>query len=153
MSAAEWPRPAEPAPPRVRRGSKKRGAGRPSRPVEMEPSLAAPAPPADFLSAEPIALDAEKWPVHPALWWQPELPFRLPASGLRSERRFKIPVADFRAAGPAPECPPAARMSSADALAPVWKDALPASDLAPLGWDPRTCLPQANNARSGPEGK
>jgi hypothetical protein len=112
----------------------------------------APAPPADFLTAEPIPLDAEKWPVHPAIWWQPELPLQLPSSGLRSERRFKIPVADFRNAGPCPVCRPAARVTAVEALAPVSNDVLPTSDLVPLGWDPRTCLPQGNNDRSGPEG-
>jgi len=118
----------------------------------MEPPVPAPAPLADFISAEPTALDSEKWPVHPAIWWQPELPLQLPSSGLRSERRFKIPVADFRNAGPSPECPPAVRVAAAEALAPAWNDVLPASDLAPLGWDPRTCLPKGNNDRSGPEG-
>ena len=153
MSAAEWPRPSEPIPPGVRRGTRKRGASRRPRPAAVEPPVPAPAPPADFLSAEPVALDADKWPVHPALWWQPDLPLQLPASGLRSERRFKIPVADFRDANPSPECPPAGTPLAPEALAPVWSDLLPASDLVPLGWDPRACLPQhEKNGRPGPEG-
>jgi hypothetical protein len=154
MSAAEWPRPAEPMPPEVRRSPRKRGGTRRARPAAIEPPVPAPAPPADFISSDPVALDAEKWPVHPAIWWQPELPLQLPASsGLRSERRFKIPVADFRSAAPPLMYPPAAKVSGAEPLVRVWSDPMPASDLAPLGWDPRTCLPQrGDNGRSGREG-
>jgi hypothetical protein len=138
----------------VRRSTRKRAGGRKSRPADSEPLVPAPAPLSDFLSAEPIALDAAKWPVHPAIWWQPDLPLQLPvSSGLHAERRFKIPVADFRKAGASLECRPPTRAAAAEALAPLWNDALPASDLVPLGWDPRTCLPQrGNQGRIGPEG-
>ena len=134
MSTAEWPRPAE-------NGVRPRVKGKPVRPrpaareAVSEPSLA------DFLALEVHAIDAEKWPVVPVLWWQPEFPMEAPrTSGLRNERRYKIPAAGFLSVQAAPVCPAAAVATCEAGLSQDLPVAIPRSDLTPLGWDPRTAL-------------
>lgn len=93
---------------------------------------------AQFASVEAAPEDAEMWPVHPAAWLQPELMPALPASsGLRVERRYAAPTPDWLRPDP-----PQPGQSPAPATLPDWalpnlRLELPASDLAPLGWDPR----------------
>ena len=136
MSAAEWPKPAEfPAAPRAK-GSRSRRSRR-----ETRADVPAPAGLADFVAMEVHAIDAEKWLVSPVLWWQPELALPLPeTSGLRSERRHKAPMPGFLNLEVEPLCP-AGKVAGPEAvLRPRMAAEAPASDLMPLGWDPRSVL-------------
>ena len=122
----------------------KRSAGVGSR-ADVRPSpepLAAPlAAPFDLIEAEPI--DAPKWPLHSAAWFQPDLAPSVPVrSGLAIERRNRIPAPDFLHSDTAPPDRPEGLNRSPGALTPPaltpgtrWE--LPQSGLAPLGWDPR----------------
>lgn len=131
MSTAEWPRPAEPL---LRPRTKRRTAKRPA-----EPSTAADPPLANFLALEVEAIDAEKWPVSPVVWWQPALELTPPeASGLRNERTHKARVAGFLSADLAPVCPASGALAAPQAALPALRGIVPQSDLAPIGWDPRT---------------
>jgi hypothetical protein len=136
MSTAEWPRPTDLAPPpRVKKTGSRVRKRTTEAPAEM---IVAPAPLAGFLGVAVRAIDAEKWPVHPVIWWQPELPLELPrSSGLRNERRHKVPMAGFLAVSREPQCAAGVRDHTAIPLAPELPQTIPASDLAPLGWDPR----------------
>jgi len=130
MSTAELPRPAERT---VRPRPKKRSA-RPH-PAEhhaiSEPALA------DFLALEVRAVDAEKWPVSPVVWWQPELALRPPqTSGLRNERRHKTPVAGFLNLDLAPVYA-AGAVVAPEPVALALAVRIPGSDLAPIGGDLR----------------
>ena len=133
MSTAELPRPAE----RTTRPRPKRRPGRPhrdERPAASEPALA------DFIELEVRAIDAEKWPVSPVVWWQPELTLRPPqTSGLRNERRYKTPVAGFLNVPVAPICG-ASEVAMPEPALPALSAGIPGSGLAPIGWDPRTSL-------------
>ena len=134
MSTAEWPRPAEnTVRPRVK---PKPVRSRPvARKTVSEPPLA------EFVSVEVHAIDAEKWPVVPVLWWQPELPMEAPrTSGLRNERRHKMPAAGFLNVQVAPVCPAGTIATPDTAVSPDLPGPIPRSDLTPLGWDPRTAL-------------
>lgn len=85
---------------------------------------------------EPI--DAPKWPLHPAAWFQPELAPSVPVrSGLAIERHNRIPAPDFLHSGIAPADRPEGLHSSPVALTACGRRELPQSGLAPLGWDPR----------------
>ena len=133
MSTAEMPRPAE----RVVRTRPKK---RPARPQALERHEVSEPALADFIGLEVRTIDAEKWPVSPVLWWQPELLLQpAPASGLRNERRHKTPVAGFRNVDLAPVSPAGAVVAPEPAL-PQLGVALPLSDLTALGWNPRTRL-------------
>jgi len=84
-------------------------------------------------------MDAQMWPVHAVVWLQPDLTAAAPhSSGLRIERRHRVPVPDFLqpvvtiTSGPrlpARECEP---------LPPNPPLGIPQCDLSTLGWDPRT---------------
>jgi hypothetical protein len=133
MSTAELPRPAE----RIARPRPKKRTARPH-PTELraasEPALA------DFLALEVRAIDAAKWPVSPVVWWQPELALWPPqTSGLRNERKHKTPVAGFLNVDLAPVCAAGAVVSPEPAV-PQLPIRISGSDLAPIGWDPRTSL-------------
>jgi hypothetical protein len=131
MSTAEWARPAGHGV-RSRKPLRPRAA---ARPATSEPALA------DFLSVEVQAIDAEKWPVVPLLWWQPELPIAAPrTSGLRNERQHKIPAFGFLNVDVVPVLPAAAIATPETAGTAGPPVAIPRSDLMPLGWDPRTAL-------------
>lgn len=142
MSAADWTRPPENIPPpRAKEsGARKTARKRRAQPLfeaDEEP-LFAPAPLAGFFDAQIRTIDAEKWPVYPVIWWEPELPLQIPpASGLRHERRYKIPVAGFRDLEITLR-PPAGTPAAPDApRLPELSRRLPASDVTPLGWDAR----------------
>ena len=133
MSTAELPRPAE----RIARPRPKRRPARPRAEVRQaatEPGLA------EFVEFEVRAIDTEKWPISPVVWWQPDLVLGPPhRSGLRNERKHKTPAAGFLNADVAPVCG-AGAVSAPDAVAPALPVRIPRSSLAPIGWDPRTSL-------------
>src|SRR5690348_4833849 len=114
MSAAEWPRPPESVPPPQTRSAGRKRRARTAKEISEPP--VAPAPLAVFRSVEVRALDAEHWAIAPVMWWQPELPSAVPASGLRNERRHKIPSAGFLNVAEAPRCP-ASAVATLDAAA------------------------------------
>ena len=147
MSAAEWPRPPESVPPpqpgsggRKRRARTAKGASEP--PV-------APAPLAGFGSVEVRPLNADHWAVAPVLWWQPDLPGAVPASGLRNERRHKIPSAGFLNVAEPPRCPAAVTATLDAAAIPEMPRTIPAADLTPLGWDARAAAREAGEGEKG----
>ena len=133
MSTAELPRPAESI---ARPRSKRRPARRhpEERHAVSEPDLA------DFIELEARAIDAEKWPVSPVVWWQPELILRPPhTTGLRNERRHKTPAAGFLNVDLALVCV-AGEVTTPEPAVPALRVKIPESGLAPIGWDPRTSL-------------
>ena len=141
MSAAEWPRPPESVPPPQTRGAGRKRRARTAKETSEPP--VAPAPLAGFSSVEVRPLNAEHWAVAPVLWWQPDLPGAVPASGLRNERRHKIPSAGFLNVAESPRCP-AAVIATLDAAAiPGMPRTIPAADLTPLGWDARAAAIEA----------
>ena len=144
MSTAELPRPAGPLAPRVN-GSTER-ARRPARKRGAQ-TLRAPAgeSPAGFLATEVSVIDAEKWPVFPVVWWQPQLSLEPPrSSGLSNERRNRIPIAGFLDPSPGPVCPPVPLAGPEAFLSVRLSSQAPSSDLAPVGSDPRVALSMAN---------
>jgi hypothetical protein len=100
----------------------------------------APAEPlaAPFAASDPTPIDAEMWPLHTAMWFQPE---RAPSvsqwSGLAVERRNRLPAPAFAHPAAAQLDRPGAPELARDARTPDARPAIPRSDLAPLGWDPR----------------
>jgi hypothetical protein len=89
------------------------------------------------LDAEPV--DAPMWPLHPTLWFQPELkPTDSIWSGLVIEHHNRIPAPDFMAFDIVPLNCPGTTDSPRAAFTPDARRVLPQSGLAPLGWDPRT---------------
>jgi hypothetical protein len=88
------------------------------------------------IEAEPI--DAPMWPLHPALWFQPERAPSVPVwTGLVIERHNRIPAPDFPRFDTAPPDRPGTLHNSCDALRPGARRELPESGLTPLGWDAR----------------
>lgn len=133
MSTAEMPRPAE-------RVARLRPRKRPGRPPAAEHHEASEPTLADFIGLEVGAIDAEKWPVSPVMWWQPELILRAPqASGLRNERTHKTPVAGFLNVDLTPVCAAGAVVAPEPAVPKLPIRPL-GSDLTALGSDPRTRL-------------
>ena len=93
---------------------------------------------ATFAAIEAEPIDAPMWPLHSALWFQPELAPSVPVwTGLAIERHNRIPSPDFLHSNTAPPNRPDTLDSSRDALTPDARRELPQSGLAPLGWDPR----------------
>jgi hypothetical protein len=103
--------------------------------------------PADAPAAEPLAppvmvaagfMDAPMWPLHSAVWFQPDVAPSAPVwTGLGIERHKRIPIPDFLPSGIGPLNCPVALDNSRHALAPAASPTVPQSDLAPLGWDAR----------------
>ncbi|HTP30910.1 MAG TPA: hypothetical protein VMJ75_01980 [Candidatus Acidoferrales bacterium] len=95
-------------------------------------------PDAPFLRTEAAPVDAGMWPLHLAMWFQPEPAPAAPEwSGLGIERRQRVPSSDFRRCDAAWVDCPAGPVQLQEVLAPAPDAAIPAGDLAPLGWDPR----------------
>ena len=139
MSTADWTRPAETqVPPRRRENNGTRPARkRAVRPASTEPGIA-PAPLADFATLEARPVDAEKWPVYPVVWWQPELALEVPhSSTLRNERRHKVPLPGFLNLQLILVSGAAGLHVPSEPILPDVGGPVPLSDLAPLGWDPR----------------
>ena len=146
MSTAEWPRPSERAVPPRAKASSRTGRKRDLAPLEMRglatdqsvgpPSV--PVPLAGFVVMEVQPVEAEKWPVNPVIWWYPDLPVEVPrCSGLRNERRHKTPMARFLELPELLQCEQGVPAVSRVRF-PAEARILPASELKPLGWDPRT---------------
>jgi hypothetical protein len=93
---------------------------------------------APFVGIQAHVFDIQMWPAHAVVWLQLELKPRLPgSSGLRIERRCKVPVPDFLYFDVPPVLRPQALERVSDPLPPGVQRQLPQSDLVPLGWDPR----------------
>jgi hypothetical protein len=135
MKGVNLPRSIATVPPAARNGThratRKNGAA-PKRSTGTEP------PGAPFANLEAAPIDVPMWPIHSAVWFQPELAPSVPAwSGLAIERRHRIPAPDFLHSGAVPVQRPDTLDNSRDALAPDARPEIPQSGLAPLGWDPR----------------
>jgi len=117
-------------------GTSKRSASKARRevtPVVPEVSQA----PFAIAAAQPI--DAPMWSIHPGVWFQPDRPPVFAGSGLELARKNRLPAGDFAASVAASPIDCAAtRETPVKPLSPAASPAVPASDLAPLGWDPRT---------------
>lgn len=153
MSAREWPEPPGDALLPVRQRAAKARGGRArgrQRPLDAEGEAPRPpAAPAGFAAVKPAAVDTEKWPIVPVIWWQPDLPVELPeSSGLRNERFHKIPVAGFLDTAAQLAGPAAVLGSPSEPIGPDLPLMLPRGDLIPLGWD-RLALPRDGNT-NGP---
>ena len=112
-------------------------------PVAAPPAVAGAPEPADFAAIEIPAINAQMWPVHAMAWLQPELSAAaLPSSGLRPERRHRVPAPDFLppVAGTAGSVPPVEHRC--EAMAPAIPGGIPACGLSPLGWEPRAEAPR-----------
>jgi hypothetical protein len=93
---------------------------------------------APFTRIEAEPLDAPMWPIHPAVWFQPEVPPMAPAwSSLTIERHNRIPAPGLVQFDIAPLDRADEAADESDALAPAARPGLSESDLEPLGWDPR----------------
>ena len=91
-----------------------------------------------FIKTELQARDAAMWPIHAAMWLQPELQLAVPASsGLRSERQHTVPAPNFLREPMLPASRPPSPEKTVHPVLPQVSQQLPASGLAPLGWDPR----------------
>ncbi|HXK01561.1 MAG TPA: hypothetical protein VMS37_04110 [Verrucomicrobiae bacterium] len=139
MKGAELPGLAA-VPPAAANGSHRAGKknGSPKR-ANGSVHAAEHTPDAPFLRTEAAPVDAGMWPLHPAMWFQPEPAPAAPAwSGLGIERHQRVPSPDFRRGGAAGLDCAATPLQSHEVLVPAPDAAIPASDLAPLGWDPRS---------------
>ena len=143
MSATDFRGPSisplvEPAPPRRTK--------RPPRRVSKKPAVetvAAAQKLAGFAIPELHPGSATLAPLHLVLWLQPELKSALrEASGLHIERRFKVPVPDFRYYALKPDCPSATLAASCEPRPVRLVTSIPQSDLTPLGSETRA---QAEN--------
>ena len=105
---------------------------------------------AGFLKTELAAQDAPMWPIHPAMWLQPELRLAVPAeSGMRIERRHTVPAPDAISISMNFVNHPALPDKTARPALPRLERRLPSSDLAPLGWDPRVAAHTAGKEDRG----
>jgi len=96
---------------------------------------------APFAPAEIPASGAPMWPVHPVVWFHPELKPRLPdSSGLTIESYRKLPAPDFLPLEVTSADQPHSADEVCDPPLPDVKHRLPTSGLAPSGWDPRVAV-------------
>ncbi|HUI82103.1 MAG TPA: hypothetical protein VLY24_29480 [Bryobacteraceae bacterium] len=115
--------------PRVRRPATAKRIEPPAKPL---PELA------PFIKTEAQAQNAPMWPVHPVMWLQPQLRPAVPAeSGLSVERKHTVPAPDALRFELTPVNHPASPEMVVRPVPPQIQRQLPASGLAPLGWDPR----------------
>ena len=123
------------------RGTKKNRTGSKRPVVQDAPADASSSPetfPATFAGTGAGPVDSNAWPVHPALWFQPDLRPSAPVwSGLSIERHNRIPAPDFIE----PKITPLDSRQCIDgecsARMPALRAGIPPSDLEPFGWDPR----------------
>ena len=117
----------------VNGGTRKRGSAR--RAVAMpadEQKLA------DFAAVETPPIQAGVWPVHAVAWLQPDLSAAAPqSSGLRPERRHRVPVPDFLPFSCSAATPRLPIEHKAEPLPRPTPRPVFQCDLVPLGWDPR----------------
>jgi hypothetical protein len=115
-------------------GTRKRGAGKSAPGTATDPQKLA-----GFAGVPPPAVNAPMWPVHAVVWLQPDLTAAAPhSSGLRIERRHRVPVPDFVHPVVTPAAGQRLLAQEGDPLPPNLPQAMPQCDLSPLGWDPRT---------------
>jgi hypothetical protein len=101
---------------------------------------------AAFAEIETKPSDASMWPLHSVLWLQPERAAQIPAwTGLGTERHNRIPRPDLLPVESPPADHPDTPDKSCVAIMPRPHCQLPRSDLAPLGWDPRTVCRKESN--------
>jgi len=87
---------------------------------------------------EATPIDSPAWPLHSAMWLQPDGVPSVPVwSGLAVERQNRFPIPDFQPPGIAPLDQPGKAHKSRDAFTTAARPLLPETDLRPLGWDPR----------------
>jgi hypothetical protein len=156
MSTAEWPRPSETAPVRQTKSKRRNTRSSSGKLQQAQPedrSTELPSPLAGFVGLEVRAIDAEKWPVAPVIWWEPTLSLPLPnSSGLRNERGFRVPLAGFFDVEQAPHSRPSELARPEDGVRFEFPPAAAVSDLEPLGWNPlsaRDGNPQPHRAPLG----
>ena len=119
-----------------------RANGAPKRPTASPrgvPAVAPATPQAPFVVPAIQAVDASMWPILQGLWLQPDQPPSLPGSCVEAARRHRLPSGDFAERNVIQPLDLAAEREAP--VEPVFlfaSVAIPASDLAPLGWDPRT---------------
>lgn len=114
-------------------GTRKRGAAKPVPAAAADPQKLA-----GFAGLAPPAMDAQMWPVHAVVWLRPDLTAAAPhSSGLRIERRHRVPVPDFLQPVVTPAAGPRLLARECDPLPPNLPPGMPQCDLSPLGWDPR----------------
>ena len=102
-----------------------------------KPKLAAPRL-APFASVAVTVAEELRWPLNPVAWFHPELsPRSLSSSGLLIERQHRIPVPDFASLEINPTTPQDTPGEGGEPLPAEVQRQLPASGLAPLGWEPR----------------
>ena len=124
-------------------GVARKRPAKPQPPAEPEPKLSG------FEAVEVMAIDAEMWPVHAVMWLEPLLTVVAPvSSGLGMKRRHRVPAPDFLYFGMAAAgCAHSTERGYAP-LAPNLGHSIPASDLAPLGWEPRAvCAPGGKESK------
>jgi hypothetical protein len=144
MKGAELPDWTVPVPPAAgngtHRAARKNGAA-----AKHSAETAAAMVPVDatFVTTEAEPVDAPMWPLHPALWLQPEAAPATPAwTGLAPERHNRIAAPgflhlDLLQIDTAPPDRPGALEKSQDPLRPGTCLEFPQSGLTLLGWDPR----------------
>ncbi len=144
MSSANLPGRAIPATPNgARTAHRNRRAAKRDALPEIRPDALPEPEVAPFATKEPAMADAEMWPVHGGVWFQPDQTPAPPAwSSLVLERQHRIAAPDFAVAEMAPLDRAAAPAIEREALSPRAAVSLPASDLVPAGWDPRALCPK-----------
>jgi len=91
-----------------------------------------------FASIRSSAPSPDAWLVHPLLWLQPELTLIPPGpTPLRIERRHEVPVPTFVPLLVKWGIPQGQRATPTVRVAAGSLSRPPATDLIPLGWDPR----------------
>lgn len=111
----------------------------PTPPAAHKVSLVPEVSQAPFVTMPLEPIDSPMWPVYPGVWFQPERPPLFFSSGLEVARHHRLPAGDFSASDVTQPVDLAAECETpGDAVAPKAPVNIPASDLAPLGWDPRT---------------
>lgn len=94
--------------------------------------------PAEFVDIATGPADAPMWPLHSALWLQPERAAAMPEwTGLAVERRHRIPAPGLLPVETTPLDRRDALDHSCEGRKPAPRRELPPSGLTPLGWDPR----------------
>jgi hypothetical protein len=96
---------------------------------------------APFAPIHADASDTPMWPIHTSIWFQPDLAPAPPSwTGLAIERRHRIPTPGFLWT----EADPLNRPCLPDDLSSAMRSEsavhVPASELEPLGWDPRAIV-------------
>jgi hypothetical protein len=96
---------------------------------------------APFAPLEIPAAFSPMWPVHPVVWFHPDIKPRLPdSSGLTIENARRVPAPGFLPLDVAPGDQPHRSDEVCDLPSLDLRPRATASGLAPSGWDPRVSL-------------